>query len=379
MESRKLLSRLVRIAVAALVLVAMAVLVMALSGVFAEKIEPTQEPSVQGRSLPPGTATLVLAPTEVRVVEEAVGTVRAVQEIQLASRILATIRTMHVAGAGQVVTAGEILVELSDDDLRARLLEAQAAQRSAEETRQQAERDLARTRELFDKQIASANELDRDRTRYENAAAELERSTQATAAAQTMLDYAVIRSPIDGVVIDKVREKGDTVAPGQLLMTLYDPTRMQLVASVREQLATRLELGESVEVAIDALDLRCHGEVSEIVPRAEAGSRTFDVKVTGPCPEGIFTGMFGRLLVDLGTREEIRIPATAVRRFGQVDQVDVVEGFAEGATGADAARLLRRMVVLGEADGDQLPVLSGLRAGERIVVDARALRGTEPR
>src|SRR5690606_29828060 len=155
---------------------------------------------------------------------------------------------------------------------------------------------------------------------------------------------------------------------GEVLMRLYDPTRMQLVASVREQLATVMEIGEQVQVAIDAIDLVCHGTVSEIVPLAQAGSRAFDVKVVGPCPDGVFTGMFGRLLVPRGTRREIRIPRSAVREFGQVDQVFVVAGES------DDGHLLRRFVVLGEQHDGEVTVLSGLADGEVVVSDAAALR-----
>ena len=61
---------------------------------------------------------------------------------------------------------------------------------------------------------------------------------------QATLDWATIRSPIDGTVIDKKVDVGDTVTPGQMLVTLYDPKRMQLVATVRESLAHRLKVGQ---------------------------------------------------------------------------------------------------------------------------------------
>jgi RND family efflux transporter MFP subunit len=321
--------------------------------------------------LPAGVATHRVEEVEVRIREEAVGTIRAVQEVQIASRLLARVTAMGVTAAGQPVREGDVLLELEDQDLRARLLEAQAAQRSAEETFQQAERDLARTRELHAQKIASDLELERDETRVANGRADVERAAQAAAATASALAYAVIRSPISGIVVDKLVEKGDTVAPGQVLMRLYDPTRMQLVASVREALATRLQVGGDVEVLVDALGLACHGTVAEIVPLAAAGSRAFDVKVTGPCPDGVFTGMFGRLFVDLGARREVRVPGSAVRSFGQVDQVFVVR---------PDRTVLRRFVVIadgqtgGGAGGGLVTVLSGLAAGETVVLDARALR-----
>jgi multidrug efflux pump subunit AcrA (membrane-fusion protein) len=76
--------------------------------------------------------------------------------------------------------------------------------------------------------------------------------------------------------------------------------------------------------------------------------------------------MFGRLFVDLGTRSQLRVPQGAVRAIGQIDQVVVV----------DAQRTMRRrFVVLGERQGEQVEVVSGLAAGETVVADASALRG----
>ena len=89
---------------------------------------------------------------------------------------------------------------------------------------------------------------------------------------------------------------------------------MQLVASVRESLALRLRTGDTIAVRIDGLDKDCSGTISEIVPEAQAASRTFQVKVTGPCPTGIYTGMFGRILINLGQQQVPVIPAAAMRK-----------------------------------------------------------------
>jgi multidrug efflux pump subunit AcrA (membrane-fusion protein) len=161
-----------------------------------------------------------------------------------------------------------------------------------------------------------------------------------------------------GIIIDKEVDAGDTVMPGQILVTLYDPTRLQLVASVRESLTQRLTVGQDVDVTIEALGRTCTGQVSEIVPQSAAATRAFDVKVTGACPPGVYSGMFGRLLIPLDDEEVVLVPRAAVRRVGQLDIVDV----------ADGDRLLRRAVELGRAFGDEVEVLAGLRPGERVAL-----------
>jgi RND family efflux transporter MFP subunit len=338
-------------------------LVLVLSGFLREEPPATEHPA---RVLPSAEGLPVAVVREERVpeIEEAVGAIRAVQEIAISPRILARIEAMNVRAAGQQVQAGEVLVELEKTDLEARLRNAEAALRAAEETRDQAARELERTRELHAQQIRSERDLERDGTAFENAEAAVERGRQVIRDAEVTLEFATIRSPIDGIVIDKLREQGDTVAPGQILLTIYDPSRMQLVASVREGLATSLAVGGEVMVQVDALGLRCHGTVSEIVPQAEAQSRAFDVKVTGPCPDGVFSGMFGRLLLEAGTRLELRVPTTAVARVGQVELVHAITQHDE---------VLRRFVVVGERRGDEVVILSGLSAGDRIVADVAAL------
>jgi hypothetical protein len=143
-----------------------------------------------------------------------------------------------------------------------------------------------------------------------------------------------------------------------VLVRLFD--RLQFIARVPESLSERLAVGQAVEVHIDALDQACMGQVAAIVPRAETAARAFQVKVTGPCKGGVIPGMFGRLRVPMGEASEVRIPAGAVRRIGQVTLVFVAT--AEGT-------LARRFVRLGGARGAEVVVTSGLLGGERIIAD----------
>ena len=177
---------------------------------------------------------------------------------------------------------------------------------------------------------------------------------------QSLLEYATILAPMDGTVVDKKVDVGDTAMPGQVLATLYDPKRMQLVASVRETNAYRLKVGQQLGVRLDVLDKVCAATISEIVPEAQAASRSFQVKVTGPCPEGIYTGMFGRLLIPLDDEEILVIPQRAVQKVGQLEMVDVsVEG-----------EIRRRAIRTGRIIDGDCEVLSGLVPGEKVVVPA---------
>lgn len=333
-----------------------------LMGAFHEKVPPGEE-GPRMRPVPEGAEQMIVRTVETPLTESAVGTVHPVHRVSVGSKILARVRVMHVDKAGVSVDEGSTLVELDDTDLKARKAQAEAGRDAAKAARDQAAVDLKRTKSLYEQKVESKAQLDAAQTRLDTATAEFERESQAVAFAESQLEYTVIKAPIGGVVIDKQVEEGDLVTPGQTLVTLYDPGRMQLVARVRERLAMGLEVGKEVAVTIPALDLDCHGVVSEIVPEAEATTRVFEVRVTGPCPPGIYAGMYGRLLVPIGTRREMRIPDAAVKRVGQMETVYVVQ---EGG-------LLRRFVQTGRRQGDTVEVLAGLRDGETILAEAGSI------
>ncbi|GMV96794.1 MAG: RND transporter [Phycisphaerae bacterium] len=314
---------------------------------------------------PVGGAQLVAARLiKVPATESAVGSVRAVHEMSVASKVLAKVMAVHVK-AGQQVKKGDLLVQLDDADLRARRQQASAALDAARAARDQAKIEHERVSGLFRENAAPRIEMDRATTNLKAAEADLQRAEQALKEADTVLGYTTILAPTDGVVVDKRVEAGDTALPGQVLVNLYDPRHMQLVASVRESLTHRLRVGQTIKVGIEALgNLLCDGQVSEIVPEADVTSRSFLVKVTGPCPPGAYVGMFGRLLIPLDEEELLVIPQAAVRRVGQLDSVDVAEdGF-----------LRRRIVQLGRILGDDVQVLSGLSAGELVALPRVATR-----
>jgi len=334
---------------------AIAVLLIWLAGGFHEKIEPG--PTQVGMTALGNAPTISVAQVVVPLSEEAVGTVQAAHETEVGAKIMARVLAVGVH-AGQHVQKGAVLLELDRSDLEARHRQAIAVVDAAKAALAQAQTDFDRVSRLRAQGSASEHEFTTATNQLNTAKANHEEASSRLEEAGTVVTYATIRAPLDGVIIDKVVDVGDMVKPGQTLVRLYD--QLQLVATVRESLATRLQVGQRLPVTLDALNLACYGTISEIVPEADVLSRAFQVKVTGPCPPGVIPGMFGRLYIPLGQRQELHIPSSAVRRTGQITYVFRVLGHD---------RVERAFIrIAGERD-DQVAIAAGLSAGDVVVAD----------
>jgi membrane fusion protein, multidrug efflux system len=336
--------------------VSVVVLLLWLAGKFSPKV-PVQEAATHRPTLDAGRRTATVRLIRLPLSESAVGTVRAVHETAIGSKLLARVVEVNLK-AGQKVQAGDVLIRLDDTDLRAKLQQAKAAVTSAEAIERQTAADERRYSQLVESKTVSRQEYEKSATAFRSAEADLLRAQESVKEVQATLDWATIRSPIDGTVIDKNVDVGDMVTPGKMLVTLFDPTHMQLVASVRESLTHRLQVGQSIGVQIEGLNKQCNGTISEIVPEAQSASRSFQVKVTGPCPPGIYTGMFGRLLIPLQEEDVLVIPRQAVQEVGQLELVEVVDNGQVG----------RRSIRTGRTFGEDVEVLSGLCEGEVVVL-----------
>ena len=141
---------------------------------------------------------------------------------------------------------------------------------------------------------------------------------------------------------------------------IHDPARLRLEAQVPESCAAKASVGMDVRTRLDALGREVAARVEEISPVADPQSRTFLIKATLPPERDLRPGTFGRFLQPCGRKAALLVPAAAVSRSGQLEMVRVLE---EGE-----ART--RHVKTGKAHGDRVEVLSGLREGEKVLVEA---------
>ncbi len=172
------------------------------------------------------------------------------------------------------------------------------------------------------------------------------------------LGYATLTAPFAGLVLERKADPGSLATPGAPLLTLEREGHLRLEASIDESRLGLVRIGESVAVQIDGLNRTVSGRVDEIVPSVDPATRTLTAKIDLPGLPDLRTGMFGRAVFAAGSREAILVPQTAVLERGQIRSVHVVEG--------DTARL--RFVTIGESRDNWREILSGLAAGEKVIV-----------
>ena len=326
-------------------IIGLVALVLWSGGMLESKVEPGKLNPQPGSPLPIGAKTLVVKCVKSPSLIEVIGTAASERRVNLSARFPATVDSMRVS-AGTVVTNGQVLATLDDRDIREQLAGAEAQFN-------QAEVENSRTRQLFEKGATTDQAKVAAQTGLEAARARLQQ-------VRVMLSYATITAPLDGVVTDRRFEAGDLVAPGQIVMSVYDPLLMRLEVPVPVRLLPKFALGQQVSVGLDGVAQPVKGVVREIVSEVDPLSRTQKVKIKlDQGGRSILPGTYGRIVIEGDTHDAVWVPKSAVYRIGQQEFAQVVS----------ESRIVRRVVRTGLVRDGQIEVLAGLGDGEMIVVE----------
>jgi len=314
---------------------------------------------------------------------EAVGTVRPRTETRIEAQVTAQVVSIKVR-PGDSVAKGDLLIVLDDRQFNSRLDQARQGLKSARAGREQARQSISaaeaaleqaqseyrRKEKFFKSQAATSQQLEQAQAAYLQAKANLSRTQEALTGAEAgirqaeevvreaeiALGYTRITAPESAQVLERLVEPGDLALPGKPLLSLQTAGFLRLEAHVREGLIGKVAPKDRLDVRIDTLEKTVAATVEEIIPYADPKSRTFLVKAALPPIEGLYPGMFGKLLIPVATHQAVVIPTAAVRRIGQLETVQVKR----------KDRWQRQYIKTGKHIGSGVEVLSGLAGDEQI-------------
>lgn len=330
------------------------VLILWVAGVFDDKIAP----GLKEMSPTDLTQVFKVEATMAPVLEPVSASVEAKQATLISSRMMARITSVNVR-SGDRVEQGQILIALDKRDLEARAQQVKAQIRSIEARLKEASQGLERAKTLHKQGMVAIAELERSQANFSTLTADLAAAKQQLQESETAVSFSEIRSPINGVIVDRFAEPGDTAAPGSKLLAVYNPLSLRVEANVRETVALTMQSGQSLLVEIPSLKKTLAGQVEEIVPAADPGSRSFLMKVSIPYDSELLPGIYARLLVPVAQAPRILVPADRVVQVGQLDVVWVIKN----------NQIQRRFVRVGDANVDgMVPVYSGLSSGDNLLL-----------
>jgi RND family efflux transporter MFP subunit len=283
-------------------------------------------------------------------------TLVAENQVRVASRLMGYIRSIDVV-EGQQVRVGQRLFSVDPVDVQGQVEQTRAGVKQAEDALADARVEYQRFEALFKEDAVTRQQFEKVKLQHDMAQSRLAQARAGHNTAAGQLRYATVTSPIAGVVTQKLAHAGDLAAPGQPVLVLENPGRLQVETQVPESVLSGLKSGAQVLVEIDGQAKPLVARVARISPAADPVSRTFLVKLDISAP-GLKSGLFARALFPQGEREALTVPAGAL-----VNRAGISGVFVVGQDGIAQFRMVRA----GEARDGRVEILSGLNDGERVV------------
>ncbi len=292
---------------------------------------------------------------------EAIGTLVPVNGADLTTEVGGIVTALHF-DSGQRVAKGTLLVSLDARDERGELQRLQAQAELAELNRKRREQLL---------KLEAISKSD-----YDAAVAEANAAKAAAEAQAGRLAQKEIRAPFAGLLGIRRVNVGQYVSPGTPLVTLQSLDPIDVDFSLPEQFTGAVQPGYKVQVMVEAHPERgFDGEVMAVEPRIDTATRNFGLRARLPNPDLLLrAGQFARVVLQLpGEREVLAVPRTAISYSSFGTSVFVVQPRDEPAGDADAEamdgeslKVVQRFVRIGDARGDFVDVVEGLKAGDRV-------------
>ena len=318
----------------------------------------------------------------------ATGTIEPVTSVTVGTQVSGIVSKLYV-DYNSVVKKGQVIAELDRTNLTSELNRAKAELTSAQSTLNYETANFERYQKLFDKGLVSANDYENAKLSFEKARQSVASSRESVQKAQTNLGYATITSPIDGVVLSKSVEEGQTVAASfntpELFTIAQDLTDMRVIADIDEADIGGVKEGQRVSFTVDALpDDKFDGQVTQVRQQATTSSNvvTYEVVISAPNKDlKLKPGLTANVTIfTLEKSNVLAAPAKALRfvpneaLLSKGQQIEDVEAPVKVWT-LEGNTFKAHAVQVGTTNGMLTEIVSGISEGPEVLVDCKLSGG----
>jgi RND family efflux transporter MFP subunit len=295
------------------------------------------------------------------------GVIEAVQQSTVSAQTSGTVQQLPF-DVDDSVAAGDLIVQLDSSEQRARVNQAQGGRDEAQAALNDAQQQFKRVESVHERGLVSRQEFDQARNNLAGAKARFERAEAALAEAREQLSYTRIIAPYGGILTERHVEVGESVSPGQPLLSGLSLEQLRVVVDLPQQYADLARRDRQARVTLADGRVLETGEMT-FYPYANPATHTFRLRMRLSEPNGsLFPGMLVKVGVPVATRDALWIPAGSLVRRSELRAVFVLD---------DQGRPRLRQVRIGAEQDGRLEILAGLSEGERVVIHPGELIGTD--
>ena len=334
--------------------------------------------------------TATVAPANIMNSITATGTIEPVTSVTVGTQVSGIVSKLFV-DYNSVVKKGQVIAELDKTNLMSQLNTAKTQLATAQSQLNYQTANYKRYKTLFEKGLVAADDFDNAKLSYTQAKEQVVSAKEEVQRAQTNLGYATITSPIDGVVLSKSVEEGQTVAASfstpELFTIAQDLTNMQVVADVDEADIGDVKEGERVTFTVDAYpDDTFEGEVKQVRQEATTTNNvvTYEVVISAPNADlKLKPGLTANVTIYTAERKGVlSVPSKALRftpqkeTVGKMKIVDVANAKNKVWT-IEGNSIVAHKVNIGMTDGTNTQIVGGIAEGTKVITGLNVMGGEE--
>ncbi len=312
----------------------------------------------------------------------ATGTIEPVTSVTVGTQVSGIVAHLYV-DYNSIVKKGQVIAELDKTNLLSELASARANLSSAQSNLAYQKSNYERQKTLYDKGLISANDFEQARLSFEQAQQQVRTNTENVKKAETNLGYATITSPIDGIVLSKAVEEGQTVAASfstpELFTIAQDLTNMQVIADIDEADIGDVKEGERVNFTVDAYpDDTFEGRVTQVrqVATTESNVVTYEVVISAPNADlKLKPGLTANVTIYTQELNNVLTVPTKALKFTPNEKMLTKEQSIADCQGASKVWTLEGNVFkaiaveTGLTNGINTEITKGLKAGQKVITE----------